>query len=212
MAIIYISKYISFVCLVCYKALKKPSGNLSLNLRIKSWLSHGLVVDFAMEHYGNYEMGRGLKWYRYVRMVKKFTWRISVPSSLFSHCVQISVENKTSLPWQGCWKNILHCKLLNFTTKLQPSNLKSNVKSTKRITSSVFTLQSSESWQTVSIISILKPYWKHTKEFLFNHYDNPAKENNFLPQIWFLWNNWRRVSNSVRLFIIKPFHILIIHV
>ena len=148
MAIIYISKYISFVCLVCYKVLKKPSGNLSLNLRIKSWLSHWLVVDFAMEHYGNCEMGRGLKWYRYIRMVKKSTWRISVPSSLFSHCVQISVENKTSLPWQGCWKNTLHCKLLNFTTKLQLSNLKSNVKSTKRITSSVFTLlKNSEQWK-----------------------------------------------------------------
>ena len=49
-------------------------------------------------------------------------------------------RKQTSLPWQGCWKNTLHCKLLNFTTKLQLSNLKSNVKSTKRITSSVFTL------------------------------------------------------------------------
>ena len=32
--------------IVCYVGLKKPSGNLSLDLRIKSELSHGLYDNY----------------------------------------------------------------------------------------------------------------------------------------------------------------------
>ena len=39
-----------------------------------------------------------------------------------------------------------------------------------------------------------------------------VKKNNFLRQIQFLKNNGRRVSNRLRLFIIKPFHILTIKI
>ena len=39
-----------------------------------------------------------------------------------------------------------------------------------------------------------------------------VKETTFYDESSFFLDNWRRVSNRVRLFIIKPFHILIIQI
>ena len=84
--------------------------------------------------------GRSLKGYHHVTLVKKLSWRISVPPSPFAHCSHISVENNIPVPWQSSWKNTWHCNLLNFTTTSQNSNVLSNVKGRKRIMSSVFIL------------------------------------------------------------------------
>ena len=53
-----------------------------------------------------------------------------------------------------------------------------------------------------------------TDMLIFRHYDNSVwyKENNFSQQIQFFKNHWRSVSNKLRLFIIKPFHTLIIKI
>ena len=108
-----------------------------------------------MKRYGNHGDGRGLKWYRFVTLVKQSTWRISVPLPTFAHdCAHTSVDNNIHVPWSSSWKKILHGRLLNFTTTPQHSNVKSNVKSRKRITSSVFILwRNSKQWKMADSVN-----------------------------------------------------------